>query len=159
MLEVKDKASLDIGGCKYEITLLSTSRAFITGQDLLKLAAPAAGAGLDGFMNGDNILDAPETFAAMALHLTSQLGNIDTLEIIKELLAELTVGGAPVPFDTYFRGHLDHLRKIIEFAIMENYSSLFIDMSLKERFTTFMQEFQTQTQTLTEDNQLESQSK
>ena len=143
-LSVQDKPTIEIGGMKYTITLLNTTRAYITGQEVIKLTAPIAGAAFDGMRNDAELLiDESHTFQAVAIHLKNQMGEVDTLAIIIELLNGVTVDGVPLNFDSHFPGRLDHLLQLVEFALEENYSSLFIGTSLRERLQIFMRRFQT----------------
>ena len=141
MYEVKDTHSFEYEGVKYEIKLLNTSRALITGQELFKLVGASVGAVVDGAFTED-LLDDPQIFTAVAIHLTRQLGQVDVLELIQEWLVGFKANGVEVDFDTHFRGNLNHLTVVIENALVENYSSLFIGTSLKERLKAFMKEFQ-----------------
>lgn len=143
MTQVNDKVSKIVDGKKYEVTLLTTSRAFITGQKLLKLSLPSMGAAVDGMFFADEFAD-NQTWAAVAIHMLRQMDDLDLIEIVKELLEHLTVDGQPVDFETYFRGNLGSLVTSLELALMENYSSLFIGSSLIEKLMTFIRDYQTQ---------------
>lgn len=150
MLSMKDTISKNINDIDYELKLLNTSRAFITAEQLIKLGLPSLGAGLDNAMLGDEeeFLES-QTFATIAILITRQMDEVDVLSIVKELLKDMTADKAPVDFEKYFRGRMDLLIEIIEFALRENYGSLFIGTSLIGKLMKSMKEFQTR-QTINE---------
>ncbi|MCP3921261.1 MAG: hypothetical protein GY714_01620 [Desulfobacterales bacterium] len=143
MTSVRDVVEFRIDNTDYKLTLLCTSRAFCTGQEIVKLSLPAAGAAFDGMMS-DDLYDDNQTFAAIAIHMKNQLGNIDVLDIIKELLQNLLANDVPVDFESYFKGRLGLLVNVLSEAIKENYGSLFTEVSLKARLMTYIKEFQAQ---------------
>jgi len=67
MTSVKDKVEISHAGVSYQITLLNTSRALVTGQELLKLGLPSVGAAADGFMFMDDDFGDNQTWQAVAL--------------------------------------------------------------------------------------------
>lgn len=140
-----DKVNKNIDGMQFELKLLNTSEAFISGQELLKLTLPSLGAFADGVTTPEDPFNENTTFTAIAFHLTKQLGDVNTLHIIKQMLAGATVDGQPINFETFFRGRLGLLVKVVEFAVKENYGSLFTDTGLRELLTGFMKGLATQT--------------
>ncbi len=154
MTSVRDVVEFKIDDVNYKLTLLCTSRAFLTGQELIKLGLPAAGAALDGMLTEDMYED-NQTCSAIAIHMKNQLGNIDVLDIIKELLANTTANDVPIDFETYYRGRLGLLVDVLTEAIRSNYGSLFTEMSLKARLMTFIREFQAQLTPQNEEVQIE----
>ena len=155
MSQVKDFETTIIDGISYKIQLLSTSRAFITGQQLLKLGLPSAGAAVDGMVFADEFSD-NQTWQAVAIHMVRQFDDVDILEIIKELLQTLEVDGTPVDFDSYFRGRLDLLISVIEFALKENYGSLFTGSSLMKKLLQYMKEYQARSSGMEETQEVET---
>lgn len=141
MLEVKDYSEMEYQGVKYKIKLLNTTRAFITGEQIIKLVSPSLGSVFDG-MTKDDLFEEKQTMAMAAIHLITQMGNVEVIAIVKELLADATADDKAINFDTYFRGHLNHLRELLEFSIKENYGSVFQDMNLKQKLSSFMTGFQ-----------------
>ena len=142
MEPTKDKVVFTVDDVEYQLLLLSTTRAFLTGQELAKLTLPSAGAAFDGTVNSD-MFEETQTFAAAAMLLVNQLGTVDILSIIKELLGGLTVGDQPIEFDSYFKGRLNILLEILETALKENYGSLFIGTGLMQKLQKSMKVFQT----------------
>lgn len=130
---------------EYEIKLLNTSEAYLTFHELIKIVLPSAGAGADGLFNRDS-WDDSDTFQTVAYTLLNQLDKVNTLSIIKKLLAESTADGELIDFDEYFKGRLHHLISVLEFVLQENYGSLFMDTDLKTRLTTFTSGLMTQIQ-------------
>ena len=141
MTKVNDTVIRKIDDDKVEITLLNTSRAFITGQQLLTLGLPSAGAAVDGM--GFAAFEDSSTWSMSASLLVQQMATVDILGIIKELLEFVKVNGEDVDFETYFRGDLGKLIKFVEFALVENYSSLFTGTSLSLRLAQYMKAYQT----------------
>lgn len=137
----KDTTSKKIEEVNYELILLNTSRAFITGQKILKLSLPSAGVAADGLMGSDEFSE-NDTFTSMAMFILRQMDEVDILEIIKELLEGLKADGEVVDFEKYFRGDIGLLVEVIEFALRSNYSSLFTGSNLTKKLMTFMREFQ-----------------
>jgi len=133
-----DVVSKNIDGVEYTIRLLNTSEAYLSGQKLLQLALPVMGAFADGVSDLDDPLKESSAFTAMAFHMAKQLGDVNTLGIIILLLDGATANGVPINFEKYFRGKLGLLVHVIEFAIKENYGSLFTDMDLRKHLTSFM---------------------
>ncbi|MCP4394934.1 MAG: hypothetical protein GY804_11810 [Alphaproteobacteria bacterium] len=143
MTSVKDVVEFRIDNTNYKLTLLCTSRAFITGQELVKLGLPSVGAAFDGMMS-EELYEDNQTFSAIAIHMKNQLGNVDVLKIIIELLENLSANDIPVDFETYFKGRLGLLVDVLTEAVRENYSGLFTETSLKIKLMTYIREFQAQ---------------
>ena len=143
MTTTKDIVSKKIDGVKYELQLLNTSRAFITGQKLIKLSLPSAGAIADELMSETDEFYDSQTFTTIAMLILRQMEEVDVLEIIKELLEDLTADGEKVDFEKHFRAEMGVLVSVVEFALRENYSSLFTSTSLMKKLTAYMKEFQT----------------
>ncbi len=152
MPTVDDTVNFTIDGVEYKLTLLCTSRAFLTGQEIMKLILPSAGAAVDGLFSEDLIVD-NQTYATVAMLVTNQMGNVDMLAIIKELTAGLTANNIPVDFENYFKRKLNLLVDIIEVAMRENYGSLFTSTSLIHRLVSSMKELQNQTRPEVEETQ------
>jgi hypothetical protein len=142
-----DTATTTIEGKEYVINMLNTSDAFIMGQDLIKLTLPSLGAAADGMFTQVS-LEEPSTFTAIAFHLIRQLGDINTLEMIKKLLKGVKVDNNPIDFEKHFRGKLDLLALLIEFAIKENFGSLFMGTSLRKRLMDCINDLNSGTQGL-----------
>jgi len=140
-----DYVKKDIDGVVYKIKLLNTSEAFLSGQELLKLTLPSMGAFADGVKTIDDPFSDQTTFTAIAYSLVKQIGDVNTLSIIKMLLHDATANDVVVNFESYFRGKLGLLVKVVEFAMMENYGSLFTDMGLREHLMSFMKGLAPQT--------------
>jgi len=140
-----DYAKKDIDGVVYKIKLLNTSEAFLSGQELLKLTLPSMGAFADGVKTMDDPFSDQTTFTAISYSLVKQLGDVNTLSIIKLLLHDATANDDVINFESYFRGKLGLLVNVVEFAMMENYGSLFTDMGLKQRLMSFMKGLAPQT--------------
>lgn len=149
MTQVRDTATKVIDGIEYEVTLLNTSRAFNVMQQLMKLSLPSIGAAADGFMFGDEFTES-QTWQAVAIHMLNQMDSVDTLGIVKELVKTLKSDGIPVDFDTYFRGRLDLLVKVLEFVLKDNFSSLFTGTSLMNELLSFIAVYQTRATTKAE---------
>ena len=152
-----DTDRIKIDGEKYSIVLLNTSETLRTGQEIIKLILPSAGAAMDGMFGEQDILaDEPATFTSIAFHLVRQMGEFHTIETVKQLLEGSTVDGEPLEFETHFKGKFSVLIKLIEFAVKENYGSLFTDMGLKERLTSYTESLKIQTQGLLKEDELPS---
>ena len=146
MSEVKDTEQTTIDGQVYKVKLLGASRAFIIAQELAKLSLPSIGAAIDGMFQ-DAVWEDKQTFAEVALLLTGQLGTLDMLAIIKELLNGTTENDLPIDFETHFRGRNELLVSLVELALRGNFGSLFMKTSLGEKLKKFTEEFKNQTQT------------
>lgn len=147
-----DYVKKEIDGVVYKIKLLNTSEAFISGQELLKLTLPSIGAFADGVKSFDDPFADQTTFTAIAYSLVKQMGDVNTLMILKLLVEDATANGVIIDFESYFRGKLGLLVKVVEFAMMENYGSLFTDTGLREHLMSFMKGLAPQT---SEQQQLE----
>ena len=141
----RDCAETTIDGVNYRIRLLNTSAAYTSFQDIAKLLLPAGGAALDGSLDS-SVFEGDQTFATSAMLLVKQMGEIDILSTIKLLLEGSEADDAAIDFEEYFKGNMLLLVKLLEFAIRENYGSLFIVTGLKERLQTFIKELTLQTQ-------------
>lgn len=126
-------------GHEFQLMLLDTSTGFTTAQEIAKLLLPSLGAGADGVAERitDSLSDS-KTFSDAAIYLTSQLQSVDTLDIIKTLLIDAKVDGAPLDFDTFFRGKYGILLEVVEAAIKENFEDFLMFRGLKERWTGFV---------------------
>lgn len=141
---LRDTVSKEIDGINYEIKLLNTSAAFDSFQSVMKLLLPAGGAALDGALD-ENLFEGDNTFSTSAMLLVRQMGEVDILKTIKLLTDGMTADGEVIDFENYFKGDLLLLVKILEFAVRENYGSLFILTGLKNKFMTFINELTQQT--------------
>lgn len=146
MSKVKDAATIKLKSGKYKIQLLSTSRAFVVGQEIMKLTLPSAGAAADGFGNMEAFGES-QTWQAIAIHLLGQMEAVDTLDLIQEILEDVECDGKEIDFDDHFKGNLGQLMSVIEFALKENFGSLFTDSSLIQKLQIFMQGFKSQSRT------------
>lgn len=141
----RDTASVKIDGVKYELRLLNTSAAFNTFESITKLLLPATGAAIDGASDKFQF-DGDQTCATAAMLLVKQLGDVDTLELIKTLLEGAEVEGEDLDFEEHFKGRFDLLIDLLTFAVKENYGSLFTTTGLRDKFKTFVSDLIPQTQ-------------
>lgn len=142
---LRDCAEKEIEGVKYKIRLLNTSAAYSSFESITKLILPASGAAIDGTLD-KNYFEADQTLTTAAMLLVKQMGEIDTLTIIKDLLFEAEADGEQINFEAYFRGRFDLLIQVVSFAIKENYGSLFTITGLKEKFKSYIEDLIPQTQ-------------
>ena len=152
-----DQATTEIDGVNYSINLLNTSESLITGQSILELVLPSAGAAADGmFGEKDFLSDEPSTFTSIAFHLVRQMKEFQTVETIKKLLANATADGVQIDFESHFRGKLSLLANLVEFSAKENFGSLFTDMGLKQRLTSYMENLIAQTREQQKEEELQT---
>lgn len=124
--------SFSVRGSNFKLLLLDTSVGFNTAQEVLKLVLPSLGAGADGIQESiTELISQPRAFSEAAVYLTSQLNNVNVLNIIQTLLSGATVDGEPLDFDKYFRGKYGMLLEVVEKALEENFSDFFNYRDLK----------------------------
>lgn len=144
-LSSNDTSTALIDGVNYQIRLLNTTTAIQTFEQISKTLLPSIGSAIDGFTN-ENMFESEQTLATAAMLLTRQLTEINVVEIIQKIFEGLTAEGVPVDFDTYFKGRLDLLVKVLTFAMKENYGSLFTMTGMSDTFKQFTKEFLAKTQ-------------
>ncbi len=118
--------NITVGGNHYTIKLLPTSIAIKTGMELFEAFLPALGAFGDNQKNKDFILPEEDMiFTEIAVHLSKGLGKTDVVTLFKQLLEGAYVNNQPLEYETQFAGKLGDLRKLVTFALKENFSELF----------------------------------
>lgn len=104
---------------QYQIYLLPTGEGLRIAKTLAQTFLPMWGEFLGAYNTGE--LD----YHSLALALVTELESFDVEALTRRLLKELSVNGAEINFDEYFRGNYGELVEITAFAIKENFGSFF----------------------------------
>lgn len=117
----------EIGGKTYSVKLLNTSTGLVVGQRVLEAAGPAIGVLLDRKSNDGFIVPGEDSlYTEVFIAISRQLHALGLVDLIKQLFVGLTCNGQPVDFETHFAGNYGELFAVTEYALMENFSGLFI---------------------------------
>ena len=118
-----DKNSIVIGDDTYKIKLLPFEHGINLWEDIMKRLLPSIGNGLDQLQH--NELDGnPNTFSYALANLSRQLDGSVLKNYSQVLFHEATVNGQKLTLD-HFKGNYGSWRKLLVFAIKENFSSFF----------------------------------
>ena len=123
---------------EYQITMLPALKAVGMAKTLSKVLLPAIGGTIDG-LRDDGFNGAPKTFTELAMTLCTQLDDLDLDAMILTLTKGLVVDGVEVKnVDDFFRGDINGLISVMEFALRSNFSDFFtknpLIAKLKEAF-------------------------
>lgn len=121
------KNTIDIKGEIYKIDLLDADDGLDLWENLMKVVLPSVGTGLDS-MQHDPVLDgSPTTFTEAMSHLSNKLDGQTLKKISVVLLTDMEVDGKKVNWVEHFKGNYGAWRKVVKFALQENFSSFFED--------------------------------
>lgn len=129
----KNDRETTIDGVKYKIKVLPAMESLKRGLDLTKLLAPAFGSGMDGLMAADDYINPPKTFTDLTTILATQIDKIDVIDLVDSLLRDLEVNDNRVNINDYFAGDIASMLLVIEFALKENFGSLFTGKGIQAR--------------------------
>lgn len=121
------KNTIEIKGEIYKIDLLDADDGLDLWENLMKVVLPSVGTGLDS-MQHDPVLDgSPTTFTEAMSHLSNKLDGQTLKKISVVLLTNMEVDGKKVNWSEHFKGNYGSWRKVVKFALQENFSSFFED--------------------------------
>lgn len=120
--------TVDINGKKYTYELLPALTAARVGVNLLEMFLPAVGSAVDGFRRKDFVLPEDDNILSeIALQLTMSLGKADVVQVISDMLFNVSCGAAKVSdLDRHFQGNLSGLILLVEDTLKENFGELFL---------------------------------
>jgi hypothetical protein len=121
------KNTIEIDGVSYKIDLLNAEDGLDLWENLMKVILPSVGTGLDS-MQHDPIIDgSPTTFTEAMSHLSNRLDGQTLKRVSISLLTDMEVNGSKVNWSDHFKGNYGTWRKVVKFALKENFSSFFED--------------------------------
>lgn len=133
-------------GTSISIKVLRMSQGISVGKKLLNVIAPSVGGALDGLKHDDYIHGAPKSFSNLALMLCDQIEKVQVEDLIMTLLADMLVDDNEIDPDDYFAANYAELVEVLEFALKENFSSLFTGEGIKARLMKAYQTMMVSTQ-------------
>jgi len=132
-------------GKNISIKVLRMSEGVSVGKKLLNVVAPAIGGTLDGLKHNEYLHGAPKSFSHLALMLCDQIEKVQVEDLIVVLLNEMLVEDNEIDIEDFFAGNYGELIEVLEFALKENFSSLFTAGGIKARLGKTYQMLMAQT--------------
>lgn len=116
-IEIKEKI--------YKIVLLNGEDGLDMWEYLMQKLLPSVGEGMDAFTHDYELEGSPKTFSRAFAALASRLDGKDLRRISVTLFEGATVDGKPLDFKEEFKGNYGSWKKLLQFALKENFSSFF----------------------------------
>lgn len=124
-----------IDSIEYEFYCLKTSEALKTLTYILKVASESLGKVIAGARSVDNIksiLDNDDIdIEGIISSIVNRLDDPRTLEVAQTLVSSVYRNGKKLDFDTYFKGKILHLSKVLMQAGRVNFSDFLEELSGK----------------------------
>lgn len=138
----KLQRSIDINDKTYRIQVLGGLEGIRMGNKLLKVILPVLGGGLDG-LKADDTFETPKTWTNLTLLICDKIDDLNVEELITTLLKGCTVienGQVPrdININIDFMANYGELVLLIEFALKENFGSLFTEKGILQSLTKVM---------------------
>ena len=113
----------NINGKNYQITLLPAREGLTLGIKLTKLVGVSLGTAFDsgGFSDSDDNYKMDNMGRDIAIALVDGLDRVDVVDVVVQIVRNLTVDGRAVDFDEHFRGNYGELIAVVQWALQENF--------------------------------------
>lgn len=120
--------TVEINGKSYTYELMDSYPALLVGGALLETFLPAFGAIGDGIRKKDMIMPEEDNIMSeIALQLATSMGKTNLVDIVKQLLFNVTCGSTSVKdISKHFKGNLSGMILLVEDALKENFGELFL---------------------------------
>lgn len=119
------KNTIVISGKTYKIKPLKWEDGIDLWEFILKKLLPSIGSGFDRLQHDDVVDGSPTTFTQACLHLSRNLDG-NTFKLISMTLFDgATVDNKPLDLNEEFTANYNAWRKLLVFALKENFSSFF----------------------------------
>lgn len=136
---VKVKGSINIDNKIYNIKKLQWEDGVDLWEDMMKRGLPSIGSCLDRLQH-DELDGSPTTFTEALINLSRNLEGSTLRSYSVVLFEDATVDGVEFDLNEEFTGNYGAWRKLLVFALKENFESFF-DKDLVQGMTTKVQEW------------------